>query len=71
MIAIRATWLKSKVINAKKLKDIPFEAIFSSDYIRAKETAEILKAERNIIVLTKEMIRERQDLSGRPSLLTS
>lgn len=45
---------------AEKLKKINFDAIFSSDYIRAQETAEILKHERKLAVLTHHAIRERQ-----------
>jgi broad specificity phosphatase PhoE len=45
---------------AEKFKDIEFAAIYSSDYLRAKETAKILKLQRNLEVLVTEVIRERQ-----------
>jgi len=47
-------------ILATKFKKIHFEAIFASDYPRAKETAEILKLKRNLMVQTTKAIRERQ-----------
>lgn len=45
---------------AQKFKNIKFDAIFSSDYTRTKETAEILRSERKLAILTTEVIRERQ-----------
>lgn len=44
---------------AKQLGHIPFDAVFSSDYIRARRTAEIIATERNLAVKTTELIRER------------
>ncbi len=44
---------------AKKLLNIHFDAIFSSDLARAKQTAEIVALERNLQVQTSELIRER------------
>lgn len=44
---------------AKKLVHIHFDAIFSSDYIRAKRTAEIIALERKMDVITTKIIRER------------
>ena len=43
----------------RKFGDIKFEAVFSSDLARAKQTAEIVKAEREIAVITKNLLRER------------
>lgn len=51
----------------EKLKHIHFDAIFSSDLLRAKETAEILAIERNLAVQTSALLRERNqgNLEGR------
>lgn len=43
---------------AEKLKDVHFDKIFSSDMVRAKETAEILALERKLAVETTNKIRE-------------
>lgn len=44
---------------AKSLRNIPFEAAFSSDLLRAKQTAEIIASERKLVVNTDKTIRER------------
>ena len=44
---------------AEDLKHIHFDAIFSSDVTRAKETAEILKLERKLTISTTKAIYER------------
>lgn len=44
---------------AQKLKDIKFDAIFSSDLSRTHRTAEIIKLDREIIIQTSKMLRER------------
>ena len=44
---------------AKQLKSIHFDAVFSSDLIRAKQTAEIIVLERDLILQTKKTIREK------------
>jgi len=44
---------------AKELKDIQFDAIFSSDSLRAKQTADIIALKRNIAVKTTQLLRER------------
>ncbi len=44
---------------AELLKDIPFDAIFSSDLSRAVQTAEIVKMERKLAVNASNLIRER------------
>lgn len=44
---------------AQELKHISFDAIFSSDLPRAFRTAEIIKLERELVVQTSELLRER------------
>jgi len=44
---------------SKSIKDIHFDAIFSSDLNRARETAEIIAKKRGIPVQTESTIRER------------
>lgn len=43
----------------EKLKDIHFDTAYSSDLLRAKHTAEIILAERNLVIQTSRMLRER------------
>ncbi len=53
---------------AKVLKDIHFDAAFSSDLLRAKRTAEIVLQEREIVIATTELLREQTwgDFDGIP-----
>lgn len=44
---------------AKEMVDIDFAAIFSSDMVRARQTAEIIRAKRELLVNTSHLIRER------------
>jgi broad specificity phosphatase PhoE len=44
---------------AKRLKHVSFDAIFSSDLIRAKRTAEIIKLDRELEVVVRGVLRER------------
>ena len=44
---------------AERLKDIKFDAIFSSDLSRTKRTAEIIKLDRELIIQTSQLLRER------------
>ncbi len=44
---------------AHELKDIKFDAAYSSDLLRAKKTAEIVALHHQLIVQTKETLRER------------
>jgi broad specificity phosphatase PhoE len=44
---------------ATKLKKIHFDAIFSSDLLRAKRSAEIIAKERKMIITTSIALRER------------
>lgn len=43
----------------EKLKHIKFDAIFSSDLVRAKKTAEIIKFDRELMIETSHLLRER------------
>ncbi len=43
----------------KKLKDIDFAAVFSSDLLRARQTAELIIEGRNLEVSTHKELRER------------
>ena len=45
--------------HSKKLKDIQFDAVFSSDSLRAKQTADNVALKRNIAVKTTQLLRER------------
>jgi broad specificity phosphatase PhoE len=49
---------------AKLLKDIHFDAIFSSDLLRAQKTAEIIRAERDLAIQTTHLLRERNFGAG-------
>lgn len=51
--------IKQARIRAAALQHIHFDAIFSSDLTRAKQTAEIIKLERNLAIHTTSLIRER------------
>lgn len=44
--------------SAEGLKDVDFDMIFTSPLKRARETAEIIKGERNIPVIVEERIQE-------------
>lgn len=51
--------VKAAEQHAKKLKNIKFDAVFSSDTLRAKQTADIITLKRNIAVKTTQLLRER------------
>lgn len=44
---------------AKRLKNISFDAVFSSDLLRAKRTAQIITQEKKTAVKTAQALRER------------
>ncbi|MBI2018641.1 histidine phosphatase family protein [Candidatus Daviesbacteria bacterium] len=58
---------QAKALN-KDLKDVKFNAIFSSDLVRAKKTAEIIAVERKLAIETTHLLRERRygKLDGTP-----
>jgi len=43
----------------EELKDIHFDAIFSSDSTRAHDTAKIIKLDRELMIETSQLLRER------------
>ncbi len=45
---------------AKELKHIKFDKVFSSDLLRAKQTAEIIALEHKLVVKTIKALRERE-----------
>lgn len=51
--------LKQANETAQELKNIKFDAIISSDSLRAKRTAEIIKLDRDIEIMTSHLLRER------------
>lgn len=53
---------------AKQLKKIKFDIAFSSDLLRARQTAEIIAAEHKLAVETTKLLRERSfgELEGQP-----
>ena len=57
--ALTGNGKKQAAETAKKLKDIHFDAVFSSNLIRAKQTAEIIAAERKLAIETRDIIKER------------
>ncbi|QQG44609.1 MAG: histidine phosphatase family protein [Candidatus Roizmanbacteria bacterium] len=44
---------------AQKLKDVHFDAVYSSDLLRAKHTAKIIALEKKLEVMTSKALRER------------
>lgn len=54
----------------KKFKNIHFDAVFSSDLLRAKKTAEIIAQEKQLAVKTTRFLRERAfgKFEGKPAL---
>ena len=44
---------------ADELKDIKFDSIFSSDLTRTQDTAEIIRLDREIVIQTSKLLRER------------
>jgi len=54
---------------SKKLKDVKFDYIYSSDLGRTMQTAEILALEHNLAIQANKLLRERNfgELDGKPS----
>lgn len=53
---------------SRKLRDIKFDAIYASDLVRAKKTAEIISLERKLTIQTTKLLRERRygQYDGKP-----
>ena len=58
-IPLNATGEAQARARGESLKDIHFDAVYSSDLIRAKRTAEIITLERNLAITTTQALRER------------
>lgn len=56
---------------AKRLKNIHFDVVFSSDLLRAKRTAEIIAQEKKLAVQTTKLLRERSfgKFEGKPAAM--
>jgi broad specificity phosphatase PhoE len=65
---LTATGEKQAKVRAESLKDVAFDAVFSSDLLRAHATAKIIVAEKALEVNTKKILRERffGSYEGRP-----
>src|SRR5437660_1317942 len=46
-------------VQAEKLTHVKFDAVFSSDLLRAKRTAEIIVIDRQLAINTTHLLRER------------
>lgn len=49
---------QAKIV-AQELKNVHFDAVFSSDLMRTKRTAEIITLEKNLAIQTTKLLRER------------
>ncbi len=58
---------QAKIV-AIELKDVHFDAAFSSDLMRARRTAEIIMLERNLAIQAVQVLRERSygEFQGKP-----
>ncbi len=59
-IPLNSVGIKQAQTLAKSLENIKFNAVFSSNLVRAKKTAEIIALERKIAVETSHLLRERR-----------
>lgn len=51
--------IEQVLTTAQELKDVKFDAIFSSDSLRAQRTAELIKLDRELAIETSKLLRER------------
>lgn len=59
-IPLNKTGEEQARIFGQTLKDTKFDAVFSSDLLRAKKTAEIMVLEKKLAVETTKLLRERR-----------
>lgn len=59
-IPLNSEGIKQAQTLGKKLKNIKFDTVFSSDLIRAKKTAEIIALEKKLAIKTAKALRERR-----------
>lgn len=59
-IPLNQDGIKQAQFLGQKFKKIKFNAVFSSDLIRAKKTAEIITLERKMAIETTRLLRERR-----------
>jgi broad specificity phosphatase PhoE len=57
---LTAEGLEQAKLLGKRLKNVEFDAAFSSDLLRARRTAEIVALEHNLVVTTTEALREKR-----------
>lgn len=57
-ICLNAYGIELAEITARALADVPFSRIYTSPLIRARQTAEIIKGDRQIPVITEERVKE-------------
>ena len=67
-IPLNSDGIKQAQSLGQKLRNVKFDAVFSSDLIRAKKTAEIITLERKMAIETTHLLRERRygKLDGKP-----
>ena len=62
--------IKQAEETAKELQNVNFDKIFSSDSLRTRRTAEIIKLERQLVIETSKLLRERSygHFEGKPGI---
>lgn len=70
-IPLNSEGIKQAQALGENLKNIKFNAVFSSDLVRAKKTAEIIAAERKLTIETTHLLQERRygEMEGKPGHL--
>ncbi|MFH0873933.1 MAG: histidine phosphatase family protein [Candidatus Komeilibacteria bacterium] len=56
---LTAEGIRQAIELGQRLKSVKFDAVFSSDLLRAKRTAELITLERHLEVKTRHLLRER------------